>query len=150
VRHWNRRIEQWITAETSDLLHERAYPGRPVLVTANDYALGVYNGDSGVVVDTPEGRRVALPGPEGVPRLLAPSRLGEIETMHALTIHKSQGSQATHVTVLLPDEESRLLTRELFYTAVTRAQERVTVVGEEAWVRAAIQRRAQRASGLAE
>ena len=60
---------------------------------------------------------------------LAPSRLGDVETMHAMTIHKSQGSQADEITVLLPDEESRLLTRELFYTAVTRAQRKVRVIG---------------------
>ena len=148
VRFWNRRVEQWLTAETADPLHDQSYPGRPVLVTSNDYTLGVHNGDSGVVVETPGGRRVALPGPEG-PRLFAPSRLGDAETMHALTIHKAQGSQAAHVTVLLPDEESRLLTRELFYTAITRAQQVVTVVGEESWIRSAISRRAQRASGLA-
>ena len=65
-----------------------------------------------------------------------------------MTIHKSQGSQADRVTVLLPDEASRLLTRELFYTAVTRAQERVRVVGSEAAVRAAVETRAQRATGL--
>ncbi|MBD8868127.1 exodeoxyribonuclease V subunit alpha [Nocardioides donggukensis] len=147
VRHWNRRIEQWLTAETGDPLFESAYLGRPLLVTANDYRLGVYNGDSGVVVSRPEGRRVVLrTGTEVLD--LAPSRLGDVETMHALTIHKSQGSQADEVTVLLPDEESRLLTRELFYTAVTRARQRVRVVGDEQAVRAAIARRAQRASGL--
>jgi exodeoxyribonuclease V alpha subunit len=148
VRQWNRRIEQWLVAETGDPLHEVAYVGRPVLVTANDYALGVYNGDSGVVVATPQGPRVALPGAVG-PQLFAPARLGDVDTMHAMTIHKAQGSQAREVTVVLPDAESRLLTRELFYTAVTRAQDVVTVVGDEAWVRAAIDRRAQRASGLA-
>jgi len=79
----------------------------------------------------------------------ATSRLADVETMHAMTIHKSQGSQADEVTVLLPQEESRLLTRELFYTAVTRAKERVRVVGSEAALRAAIERRAIRASGLA-
>jgi exodeoxyribonuclease V alpha subunit len=66
-----------------------------------------------------------------------------------MTIHKSQGSQADEVTVLLPPEESRLLTRELFYTAVTRARTKVRVVGPESSVRAAIGRRALRASGLA-
>ena len=66
-----------------------------------------------------------------------------------MTIHKSQGSQADVVTVLLPDEDSRLLSRELFYTAVTRARSQVRVVGPEAAIRAAIGRRAQRASGLA-
>jgi exodeoxyribonuclease V alpha subunit len=70
--------------------------------------------------------------------------------MHAMTIHKSQGSQADEVTVLLPQEDSRLLTRELFYTAVTRAKERVRVVGSEEALRAAIERRAVRASGLAQ
>lgn len=148
VRHWNRRIEQWLTAETGDPLFERAYVGRPLLVTANDHQLGVYNGDSGVVVATPGGPRAVIAASDG-PRDLAPSRLGDVETMHAMTIHKSQGSQADVVTVLLPDEDSRLLSRELFYTAVTRARTRVRVVGSEAAVRAAIGRRVQRASGLA-
>lgn len=148
VRHWNRRIEHWLTAQTGDPLHERAYVGRPLLVTANDHQLGVYNGDSGVVVLTPDGPRAVIAASDG-PRDLAPSRLGDVETMHAMTIHKSQGSQAEVVTVLLPDAESRLLSRELFYTAVTRARRRVRVVGSEASIRAAIGRRAQRASGLA-
>ncbi len=83
------------------------------------------------------------------PLSLATARLSDVETMHAMTVHKSQGSQAEEVTVLLPDGDSRLLSRELFYTAVTRARSRVRVVGSEAAVRAAIGRRAQRASGLA-
>jgi exodeoxyribonuclease V alpha subunit len=148
VRHWNRRIEHWLTAETGDPLFERAYIGRPLLVTANDHQLGVYNGDSGVVVLMPGGPRAVIAASDG-PRDLAPSRLGDVETMHAMTIHKSQGSQAEVVTVLLPDEDSRLLSRELFYTAVTRARTRVRVVGSEPAIRAAIARRAQRASGLA-
>ncbi len=148
VRHWNRRIEQWLTTETGDPLFQRAYIGRPLLVTANDHQLGVYNGDSGVVIQTAAGPRAVIAASDG-PRDLAPSRLGDVETMHALTIHKSQGSQADVVTVLLPDEDSRLLSRELFYTAVTRARTTVRVVGSEAAIRAAIRRRAQRASGLA-
>lgn len=148
VHHWNRRIEHWITAETGDPLYESAYVGRPLLVTANDYALGVYNGDVGVVVDRRGTRRVALAGSEGSLEV-APSRLGDVDTMHAMTIHKSQGGQADVVTVLLPDEDSRLLTRELFYTAVTRARTRVRVIGPEAAVRAAVGHRAQRATGLA-
>ncbi|EUA52210.1 viral (Super1) RNA helicase family protein [Mycobacterium xenopi 4042] len=67
-----------------------------------------------------------------------------------MTIHKSQGSQADQVTVLLPQEDSRLLTRELLYTAVTRAKRKVRVVGSDDSVRTAIQRRALRASGLAQ
>ena len=80
----------------------------------------------------------------------ATSRLGDVETMHAMTIHKSQGSQADEVTVLMPPEDSRLLTRELFYTAVTRAKAKVRVVGSETALRAAVEHRAVRASGLAQ
>ncbi|WP_110240545.1 exodeoxyribonuclease V subunit alpha [Nocardioides gilvus] len=149
VRHWNRRIEQWLSALTGDPLHETYYVGRPLLVTSNDYSHGIYNGDSGVVVQTPQGPRVVIDTTEG-PRDFAPSRMSDVETMHAMTIHKAQGSQAREVTVLLPPEESRLLTRELFYTAVTRASEKVRIIGSEAEVRAAVGRTAQRASGLAE
>jgi exodeoxyribonuclease V alpha subunit len=88
-------------------------------------------------------------GPGGL-RDFAPGRLDAVETMHAMTIHKAQGSQADEVTVLLPEEGSRLLTRELFYTAVTRARFHVRLVGTEAAVRAAVTTRAQRASGLAD
>ena len=120
------------------------YAGRPLLVTTNDYGLGIYNGDAGVVVASPEGLRAHIGSLD-----FATSRLPEVDTMHAMTIHKSQGSQADEVTVLLPPEESRLLTRELFYTAVTRAKTKVRVVGPESAVRAAIGRRARRATGLA-
>ena len=147
VRHWNRRIEQWLTAETGISVHDADYPGRPLLVASNDYTLGVFNGDTGVIVASPRGPRAAIATGAGFVEL-APSRLGDVETMHAMTIHKSQGSQADEITVLLPDEDSRLLTRELFYTAVTRAQRKVRVIGGESAVRAAIARQALRASGL--
>ncbi len=147
VRHWNRRVEQWFTAETGVPVLDPAYLGRPILVQSNDYSLGVYNGDTGVIVSGAAGPRAAIATGVGFQEL-APSRLGDVETMHAMTIHKSQGSQADEVTVLLPDEDSRLLTRELFYTAVTRAQRKVRVIGSESAVRAAIERQALRASGL--
>ena len=72
-----------------------------------------------------------------------------MQTVHAMTVHKSQGSQAREVSVIMPPEDSRLLTHELFYTAVTRAQDKVRVIGTEASVRAAVARKVQRASGLA-
>lgn len=148
VTHWNRTVERWITEETEDPLWDTWYVGRPVLVTANDYGLGIYNGDVGVTVRRPDGSlRVCIDSSRG--RLdFSPGRLGNVETLHAMTIHKAQGSQATEVTVLLPTEDSRLLTRELFYTAITRAQDRVRVVGTEPAVRFALQRRALRATGL--
>ncbi len=148
VSHWNRQVEHWVTDATGDPLYDEAYVGRPVLVTSNDYGLGVYNGDTGVVVRDDDGMlRAAIAGSAGI-LMFATTRMSDVETMHAMTIHKSQGSQADHVTVLLPPEDSQLLTRELFYTAVTRAQEKVRVVGTESSVRAAVGRRAQRASGL--
>ncbi|KRF11845.1 exodeoxyribonuclease V subunit alpha [Nocardioides sp. Soil796] len=149
VRHWNRQVEAWLSEVTGDPLYDTWYVGRPVLVTANDYGLGVHNGDTGVVIRRASdgALRVVLRGAEGLLDF-APSRLDAVETMHAMTIHKAQGSQATVVTVLLPDEESRLLTRELFYTAVTRAKEKVVVVGSEAAVRLGVARRAVRPSGL--
>jgi len=152
VRHWNTQVERWLGEETGEPLYAVWYAGRPLLVTANDYGLGVYNGDTGVAVRPPNGvpgraLRAAVAGSSG--RLdLATGRLGQVETMHALTIHKSQGSQADEVVVILPPPESRLLTRELFYTAITRARERVVVVGSPDDVRAAIERRALRATGL--
>ncbi|NYI44484.1 exodeoxyribonuclease V alpha subunit [Nocardioides aromaticivorans] len=148
VQVWNRHAEQWLAAELGAPLGSAWYPGRPLLVTSNDYALDVYNGETGVVVPDASGRPRAWIAGAGAPRPFAPARLGAIETMHAMTIHKSQGSQADEVVVLLPDADSRLLTRELFYTAVTRAKERVVVVGSEAAVRAAVDTTAQRATGL--
>jgi exodeoxyribonuclease V alpha subunit len=149
VRHWNRQVEKWLSEETGQPAWAEWYAGRPLLVTANDYGLRVYNGDTGVVIAGPDGLRAVIAGATG-PLDFATSRLGDVETMHAMTIHKSQGSQADEVTVLIPPEDSRLLTRELFYTAVTRAKAKVRVVGSEAAVRAAIGRRAVRATGLRE
>jgi exodeoxyribonuclease V alpha subunit len=151
VSQWNRQVERWLSEETGQPVFSDWYLGRPLLVTANDYGLKIYNGDTGVVVAGPdgsrEGLRAVIAGATGNLDF-ATSRLSDIETMHAMTIHKSQGSQATEVTVLMPPQDSRLLTRELFYTAVTRAKVKVRVVGAEASVRAAIERRAVRASGL--
>ena len=152
VRTWNRWAETWLTEDTGLTFYDPMYVGRPLLVTANDYATGVLNGDTGVVVasTTPDGtpvRTAVIEGAAGAQRF-APSRLGDVETMHAMTIHKAQGSQAEEVTVLLPDADSPLLTRELVYTAITRAQAKVRVVGSEEVVRAAVARRVVRASGL--
>lgn len=145
VSHWNRQVERWLGEATGSYLPEW-YAGRPVLVTANDYGLGLFNGDTGVTVQSGESLSVVIAGASLT--TYAPSRLADVETVHAMTVHKSQGSQAGAVTVLLPPEDSPLLTRELFYTAVTRAQERVRVVGTPASVRAAVARRALRATGL--
>ena len=86
---------------------------------------------------------------DGELKPFAPTRLTGVETVYAMTVHKSQGSEARDVTVVLPPEDSPLLTRELLYTAVTRARQKVTMIGTEDAVRAAVSRKVQRASGFA-
>jgi exodeoxyribonuclease V alpha subunit len=147
VRHWNQQVQKWLSEEIGVPPWPEWYAGRPLLVTANDYGLRVYNGDTGVVIAGSDGLRAVISSATG-PLDFSTSRLGDVETMHAMTIHKSQGSQADEVTVIMPPEDSPLSTRELFYTAVTRAKRKARVVGSEAQVRAAIDRRAVRASGL--
>jgi exodeoxyribonuclease V alpha subunit len=153
VGHWNRLVERAL-AELTGLpigggWGQEWYAGRPLLLTSNDYGLDLFNGDTGVVVATSDGVRAAIATPAGA-RDLATSRLTDVETMHAMTVHKSQGSQAAEVTVLLPPDDSPLLTRELFYTALTRAERKVTVVATPDAVRLAIGKPALRASGLAD
>ncbi len=150
VAAWNERVEGWVLGAVPEVASDGPwYAGRPVLVTANDYSLRVFNGDVGVVVTgggDPGERVVAFDGRADPVR---PGRLAGVETVYAMTVHKAQGSELDWVAMVLPPPSSRLLTRELLYTAVTRARQRLLVVGEEASVRAAIGRRIARASGLA-
>lgn len=154
VDAWVPRIERWLLTDVPGYAPAPGwYLARPVLVTRNDPRLGVFNGDIGVAIaepdpDTEAGRlTVALDGPNG-PRTIAPTRLEAVETVHAMTVHKSQGSQFERVVVVLPDPSSPLLTRELLYTAVTRGRAGVTVVGSEPAIRRAVERPIERASGL--
>ncbi|MDQ2728980.1 MAG: exodeoxyribonuclease V subunit alpha, partial [Actinomycetota bacterium] len=151
VTAWADRVDSWLISTLGDRRSTEAwYVGRPVLVTANDHELGLANGDVGVVIRDAGGeRRVAFERHDCVVDI-SPGRLRAFETVHAMTIHKSQGSQFDHVVVVLPEPGSPLLTRQLFYTAVTRARQGVTVVGSEAAVRTAVGTRIARASGLAE
>lgn len=147
---WNRIVEQLVAESTGGPDYRDWFPGRPVLVTANDRGLGIYNGDLGVAVREGATRlRVHFPTPGGT-RALTTSRLPAQQTAYAMTVHKAQGSQADEISVILPPPESALSTRALFYTAVTRAQRKVRVVGSEAAIRAAVGREAQRATGLAQ
>lgn len=125
------------------------YGGRPLMVTANDYDLGLYNGDVGLLLPDPDtGTLYAwFEGAEG-PRRLSPQRLPPVETVFAMTVHKSQGSEFEEVTLVLPDQDSRVLTRELIYTAVTRARRRLVVVGSGQRLIAGVERRVERSSGL--
>ncbi|MGI9177164.1 MAG: exodeoxyribonuclease V subunit alpha, partial [Pirellulales bacterium] len=126
------------------------YAGRPVLVTRNNPALDLFNGDIGLIVPGAERGRMDAVFPTGrEPRRVPVSRLEDVATVHALTIHKSQGSEYRHVVVILPERPSRIVTRELLYTGVTRAIEKVTVVGSRDVIADAIRRPIRRATGLA-
>jgi exodeoxyribonuclease V alpha subunit len=125
------------------------YPGRPVIVLRNDYVLKLFNGDIGIVLPDADGElAVYFPDPDAGLRSVAPMRLPEHETAFAMTVHKSQGSEFDAVIVSLPAEKNRVLTRELLYTAVTRARERVTILGSRNIVQTTIETRTDRDSGL--
>jgi len=104
------------------------YVGRPIMVTRNDYALELMNGDVGICLPGPNGvLRVAFPGLSGSVRWIVPSRLDSVETVFAMTVHKSQGSEFKHVLLVVPAQDSPVLTRELIYTGLTRAREDLTI-----------------------
>jgi exodeoxyribonuclease V alpha subunit len=151
VSSWTSRLQAWLGAAVEDLdLDQRDYVGRPLLVIENDYELDLYNGDTGVIVQTSADQASAVFERGGRLLRFSPLRLGAIETVYAMTIHKSQGSQFETAAVTLPPPSSRILTRELLYTAVTRARRRLILVGTEETVRAAVERPVSRASGLRE
>jgi exodeoxyribonuclease V alpha subunit len=148
---WSAQSERWLNEAIEDFSADsRDYPGRPLLIGENDYELRLYNGDTGVIINTPSGGLGAAFLRDGRLVTFAPSRLGSAQTLHAMTIHKSQGSQFLTAAVLLPDPSSRILTRELLYTAVTRAQRQLILVGSEASLRQAVGRPVARATGLGE
>ncbi len=149
VVRWTEQVQRWLAAAIPGYASAGPwYRGRPLLVTANDYDAKLYNGDTGVVIDDGRGGVQVVFGRPGVSVLLPPSRLSAVQTLHAMTVHRSQGSQFRRVSVLLPPADSPLLTRELFYTAITRATDFVRVLGTEEAVRTAVERPIVRASGL--
>ncbi|CAK0767908.1 RecBCD enzyme subunit RecD [Gammaproteobacteria bacterium] len=134
------------------------YLGRPVMVTRNDYGLGLMNGDIGITLVLPDNanqnwtQRVAFPANDSGQNIkwILPSRLQAVETVHALTVHKSQGSEFRHVVFILPDTINPVLTRELLYTGITRARDFLTLInpGGKEFLDRIIQRRVLRAGGL--
>ncbi|MGI8624877.1 MAG: ATP-binding domain-containing protein, partial [Solirubrobacteraceae bacterium] len=149
VATWTARIEGWLAGELDGFAAGgRWYVGRPLLVTENAYGLRLYNGDTGVVVSGGAGGVRAAFEHRGQVLAFRPMRLAAVDTVYAMTVHKSQGSQFDTAAVLLPAATSQVLTRELLYTAVTRARTRLILAGTEDAVRAAVTRPVARASGL--
>jgi exodeoxyribonuclease V alpha subunit len=126
------------------------YPGRPVMITRNDYGLKLFNGDVGICLPKAGELRVCFEDADGRIRSLAPGRLPEHETAYAMTVHKSQGSEFDEVVFLLPEPESPILNRPLMYTAITRARRWVEVWGSEQSLTAGIRKLPERTAGLRE
>ncbi|WP_174185463.1 exodeoxyribonuclease V subunit alpha [Nocardia barduliensis] len=150
VERWDRMAAEWAAAGGAgpDSYQAPWYAGQPLLVTANDHEARIYNGDTGVVVRMPDGSLRAALQRGSEPYLVHPTQFPAVVTVFAMTIHRSQGSQYDTVSVVLPEPESTLLTRELLYTAITRARRHVRIVGTDESIRAGIARRVLRASGL--
>ncbi len=147
VETLNRLVERGIF-ERGHAMSGAWYVGRPVLVTRNDYDVDLYNGDIGVAFPDETGALRVWFRSSDVLRAITPARLPPHETAWAMTVHKSQGSEFDAVVFVLPERDSPLLTRELVYTAVTRARKSVTIYGDAKALAAAVERKSERVSGL--
>jgi exodeoxyribonuclease V alpha subunit len=155
VEGLNRNVEGIL--REAELIPQHAtsgYPGKPILITQNDYQLQLYNGDVGVLLPDTEAKEDPMQlwawfiGKENRLRRFAPARLPQHEAAYAMTVHKSQGSEFDRVLFILPDRDAPVLTRELIYTGLTRARSRVELWWDETVFAPAVARRAERNSGL--
>lgn len=148
VNDWNRLVEEQLGAAASRAM----YPGKPLLVTRNDSSTGLANGDVGVVcaAEANSTELVVAFGDVDAPVEVPLVRLPQVTTVHALTIHKSQGSEYDHVVVVLPQTLSRIVSRELLYTGVSRPRKRLTLIATVESLERAVTTRVQRATGLAD
>jgi len=153
VEQVNRTIEQLLRARGLIQGDAQHYRGRLLMVTSNDYSVGLFNGDVGILWPDPDTDNrlsawFALPD-DSMKRVL-PSRLPQHETAYAMTVHKSQGSEFERVLVMLPFEEVGVVSRELLYTGITRAKHMAEVWGSEKILRKAVENRVRRVSGLSD
>jgi len=149
VAHWSALARRWVIEDLGvEPRRDGLYAGLALLVTANQPDVGLWNGDIGVVVADGDDLVAAFAFPAGPVRLPL-GRLGDVTPLYASTVHRAQGSQAAEVVLVVPEADSPLGTRETLYTGVTRAVDRVRIVGSEEGVRAAVRRQVARATGLA-
>ncbi|KNC11950.1 exonuclease V subunit alpha [Klebsiella sp. RIT-PI-d] len=146
----NTQLEQALARKRHMTLprHSRWYPGRPIMIARNDSALGLFNGDIGVALEGEQGMRVWFPMPDGTVKSFHPGRLPEHDTAWAMTVHKSQGSEFDHAALILPAQSVPLVTRELVYTAITRARQRLSLYADDKLLAQAVVTRTERRSGL--
>ncbi|MHA6312486.1 exodeoxyribonuclease V subunit alpha [Pantoea sp. S-LA4] len=154
VQGLNQRIEQrlmQLQRIRRPAIGGRWYLGRPVMITRNDSALGLFNGDIGITLRDEEGNlKVFFPLPDGSIKAIQPSRLPSHETAWVMTVHKSQGSEFDHTALVMPTQFLPVLTRELVYTAITRARKQLTLYSDPGVFQRAVQLQTQRRSGLVE
>jgi len=151
VRAINLLVEKALEEKGHIKPNDRWYVRQPIMITRNDYSLRLFNGDIGIILPDPDKNgelRVFFQGEDGVLKKFFHLSLPEHETVFAMTVHKSQGSEFERVILILPDVESPVLTRELIYTAVTRAKKGIEIWGNESVFRSAVSRCIDRSSGL--
>ena len=149
----NAQVERLLLQHGFRLGKEPWYQGRPVMITRNDYTTGLFNGDIGLCLPDPQrdgALGVWFEQSGGGLRCFPPTRVPACETVWAMTIHKSQGSEYDEILIILPDQDSQVLCRELLYTAVTRARKRVSILAEKEVLAITVKRKTKRYSGLAE
>lgn len=148
----NRKIEAYLQSRNLLSISGAFYEHRPIIVSSNNYELGLYNGDIGITERDAQGKlKVWFETPEGGYKAILPAYIPSAETVFAMTIHKSQGSEFDHVFVRLPNyADNQLLTRELLYTAVTRAKKTVSIQASEAVLLQTCARKVKRGSGIAQ
>jgi len=153
VQGLNEQVEAYLSRKGWNGVDTEWYAGRPVLITKNEYGLELYNGDIGICLPDPENPKILkvwFERLDGSLQGLLPGRLSSYETVYALTIHKSQGAEIGEVVVVLPAQASAVVTRELLYTAVTRAKDRVKIKTKRSVFDLAVAAKIKRHSGLAE
>jgi exodeoxyribonuclease V alpha subunit len=147
----NYQVEQRLAQQNLIQLSGLWYSGRPVLITQNNPTLHLYNGDIGICLPDPEqpGKlKVFFQSPNGMVKTYLPARITHCETVFAMTIHKSQGSEFEEVLVILPEVMNPILTKELLYTAITRAKKTVRLKARADIFTATINQKIQRVTGL--
>jgi exodeoxyribonuclease V alpha subunit len=149
----NFRVARRLAASHNIQISGAWYAGRPIMITANNPGLQLFNGDIGLCLADPESGgqlRAFFLRSDGSVKKLQPARIHDCETVYAMTIHKSQGSEFERVLILLPEQSNPVLSKELLYTAITRAKNQVRIVGGESVFKTAVAHKVLRHSGLAE
>ena len=147
----NQSVENWLKQQKLMLGQSQNYAGKPIIISSNNYQLDLFNGDIGVLTESKSGKLMAcFSQPESGIREVSLSRLTSYETAWALTVHQSQGSEFDHVLLVLPEDISPVLSRELIYTAITRARKSIQIMGARITLEKAIHARTIRHSGIAE